>query len=528
MTIRLTFHGAARTVTGSCFVIETDKARIMIDCGMFQGSKTLKALNYGDFPLPPSTLDAVLLTHAHIDHSGLLPKLMLAGYEGPIHATAATNDLLACMLPDSGHIQEVEVEQLNRRATRRGHDPVTPIYTARDAVRLLDQLRPVEYGAWTPIAQGIRARWWNAAHLLGSGSVEVEVEDRDGEALRFLFSGDIGPDHKLLHRDPEAPKGFDVVVCESTYGDTDRDDPTPAARIATLTDVVRAAQRAGGALVIPSFAVERTQELVTDLVGLIESGAVPPFQIFVDSPLAGKATEVFKDHAGDLDNGAALLRAFGSPYLRMSESVEDSKAIARIRGFHVIIAASGMCDAGRIRHHLRNWLHRPDATVLLVGYQAQGTLGRLLLDGESAVRIQGDEVLVRATIRKIDSYSGHADATELTEWIRERLPIRLGLFLVHGEEEAMTGFERRLAGSLVPADRIHLPTLDETFEIGRDTIRALPSRAVPRIEPAAVARLDWHNDLSRLMLSISEKIEGAADERAKQVILRRLRRALDE
>jgi metallo-beta-lactamase family protein len=528
MTIRLSFHGAARTVTGSCFVLETDKARVMIDCGMFQGSKTLKALNYGEFPVPPATLDAVLLTHAHIDHSGLLPKLMLAGYQGSIYATSATNDLLACMLPDSGHIQEIEVEQLNRRATRRGHDPVTPIYTARDAVRLLEQLSPVTYGEWSPVAKGIRARWWNAAHLLGSGSVEVEAEDRDGKPLRLLFSGDIGPDHKLLHPDPDAPEGFDVVVCESTYGDRDRDDPTPAARIKTLAEVVTAAQRAGGALVIPSFAVERTQELVTDLVGLIEAGTVQPFQIFVDSPLASKATEVFKEHAGDLDNGEALLRAFGSPYLRMSETVEDSKAIARIRGFHVIIAASGMCDAGRIRHHLRNWLHRPNATVLLVGYQAQGTLGRLLLDGESAVRIQGDEILVKATIRTIDSYSGHADATELLDWVKARLPVRLGLFLVHGEEPAMTAFEQRLADDLMPRDRIFLPALDETFEIGRDAIRALPSRAVPRLEPAAVAQPDWHNDLSKLMLTISQRIDAAADERAKKVILRRLQRALEE
>jgi metallo-beta-lactamase family protein len=528
MSRTLKFHGAAGTVTGSCFLLESGKARVLIDCGMFQGSKTLKQLNYGAFPFDPRSLDAVLVTHAHIDHSGLLPKLTLAGYAGPIFATRATVALLGCLLPDSGHIQESEVEFLNRRNRQRGRPTVEPIYTVVDAEDCLKQLSRVAYAAWVDVADGVRARWWNAGHLLGSASIEIEIAEDGAKPTRLLFSGDIGPDHKLLQPDPVAPTGFDYVVVESTYGNRDRPDVTDAARRNVLIREVTEAHRAGGALLIPSFAVERTQEIVADLIYLMDENIIPSAPVFVDSPLASKATEVFRTFAGELQNGEALLKALSSSHLHVTESVAESKALARFSGFHVIISASGMCDAGRIRHHLKNWLPEPQATVLLVGFQAQGSLGRILQDGANAVRIQGDEISVKARIRAIEDYSGHADGSELLAWIRQRLPISRHLFLVHGEDEAIAGLKAAITTqAILPENHVVVPRMDDSFALAGDGAALVPNKTKRRIEPAAVSRLDWHNDVSKLLLDISSAIAEVPDERARQVVIRRLRRALE-
>jgi metallo-beta-lactamase family protein len=528
MTLELGFFGAAGTVTGSCFMLRAGRSAVLIDCGMFQGSKTLKQLNYDRFPFEPGQLAAVLVTHAHIDHSGLLPKLMLAGYRGDIFCTRATAGLLGCMLPDSGHIQESEVENLNRRNRHRGRDSVEPTYTEADAMRCLEQLRPVDYDAWTDVADGIRARWWNAGHLLGSASIEIEA-DAGGQRQRLLFSGDIGPNHKLLQTGAEGPTDLDHVVIESTYGALDRKDMTADGRREQLAEAVGAARKAGGPMLIPSFAVERTQEVVTDLVSLMAAKRVPAAQIFVDSPLASKATGVFREFSSDLADGESLRRALASPLLQVTESAEQSKALAHFEGFHIIIAASGMCEAGRIRHHLRNWLPRAEATVLMVGYQAIGTLGRVLQEGARAVRIQGEDVLVRARIATLDCYSGHADGPELIDWLLKRGKIRGGLFLVHGEDDSISGLKARvLAAGLLPEGRIIAPEIDDTFTLETGGARLSGRKTEKRIDPQVVSRLDWHNDLSRLMLDINEAVGGAADEKGRQVVLRRLRRALEE
>ncbi len=522
----LRFCGAARTVTGSGFLLDTGRARVLVDCGMFQGSKTEKELNYEPFPFDPHRLDAVLLTHAHIDHSGLLPKLTRAGYRGTIHATEPTMDLCSVMLPDSASIQESEVDFLNRRNRRSGNPEVAPIYTVADAEACVDLFRPVDYQRWVTVADGVRARFWNAGHLLGSASIEVETEAGE-DRLRILFSGDIGPDEKMLHPDPDAPAGFDWVVCESTYGATDRRDRAPAQRRARLAAEVTAAAARGGAMLIPSFAVERTQEVVTDLIGLMDAGAVPRAPVFIDSPLAIRASDVFLKHARHLEGGQAMVKAFRSPDLRFAQSVEDSKAVGRLRGFHIVVAASGMCEAGRIRHHLENHLWRADATVLMVGYQAEGTLGRLLLDGSNPVRIRGDAVRVRAAIRSIDSYSGHADGPELADWIAARGPIRRGVFLVHGEMPAINGLIARIADRSMPRSRVVAPLIDDVYNLSGAEPRVVHEGLRRRIAPEHVAHLDWHNDLSRLILDINDRIEAEPDERARQVVLRRLRRALE-
>jgi metallo-beta-lactamase family protein len=530
MSVTIRFCGASRTVTGSCYLFETSAGRFLVDCGLFQGQKTLKELNYRAFPFRPADIDTVLLTHAHIDHSGLLPKLVRGGFAGRILATRGTIDLCSYMLPDAGSIQESEVLALNRRNAARGRGEVSPIYTQADAIAALQSFSPVDYEKWIDVIPGVRARYWNAGHLLGSASIEIECSDGNssGKPLRILASGDIGPDAKLLQPDPDAPAGFDHVISESTYGDRERAATTPDARRARLAGEVRDAATRKGALLIPAFAVERTQELIADLIDLMERGEIPAAPIFLDSPLAIRATEVFRNHAESLDPAVDLRRLLNSPQLLFSETVEESKAIAKLTGFHIVIAASGMCDAGRIRHHLRNWLWNARATVLLVGFQAQGTLGRFLVDGAKAVRIQGNEIKVAATIRTIDDYSGHADGSELARWIAARRPIQRGLFLVHGEEPAIAGLAERVSERIIPAARVFQPLLDDIYELSAAVPTPLDAGRRRRLAPEAVVALDWHNDMSKLVLDINDRIEAAADDRARGVIIRRLRRALEE
>jgi metallo-beta-lactamase family protein len=524
---KLRFHGAARGVTGSCYEIETGRSRILVDCGMFQGSKSERELNYGPFPFAPSAIDAVVLTHAHIDHSGLLPKLVKQGYSGPIYTSAASVDLCSVMLPDSAHIQETEVEQLNRRNARRGKPPVTPIYNREDAAACMTLFRPVVLDAWTTVAPDIRARYWNAGHLLGSASVELEIGPANGDRpLRVLFSGDIGPDHKLLQESPVGPSGVDYLVCESTYGDRERGEITPERRRAILAREVHAAAEARGPLIVPSFAVERTQELLVDLHALMVAGEIPTVPIFVDSPLASRASAIFERHAAEIEEGGLLRDALRSRNVRFTETIEQSKAINRLSGFFVVIAASGMCDAGRIRHHLKNNLWRANATVMMAGFQAQGSLGRILLDGEKRVRIQGEEIEVNARITQIDLYSGHADASELAAWVAARQPVAHTVFLTHGEDAGLFGLQERLAQTM-PADRIVVPQLDDAYELTTQGARLVDRTEKRRIAPEKVSRLDWHNDLSKLLLDISGAVEAEADERGRGAVIRRLRRALE-
>lgn len=524
---RLTFHGAARSVTGSCFRLETEHGQILIDCGLFQGSKTEKELNYRPFPFAPEKIAAVILSHAHIDHSGLLPKLVRQGFSGPIHATPATADLAGVMLPDSAHIQEYEVEQFNRRAARRNQSVVKPIYTAADAKSCLKLFRPQDYDTWFGVLPGLRARLWNAGHLLGSASIEIEVaQDDTGAPLRLLFSADIGPNYKLMHPDPEGPSGVDYLICEATYGDRDRDHATADRRRRLLCEEVRAATHPHGALLIPSFAVERAQELISDLGRLIAEGALPPIPIYVDSPLATEATRVFAKHHKELEEGAVLMKGLRARHMHFTETTEQSIALDRVQGFHIVIAASGMCDAGRIRHRLKNWLWRDEATVLFTGFQAEGTLGRILQNGTRSVRIQGEEFVVRARIRSIDLYSGHADGAELVEWIKARLPIRHGLFLVHGEEAAIDGLALRLADVVDPGHLLR-PVLDECFDLTDAGVVRLSIPTEPRLAPEKIARLDWHNDVSRLILDINDALAASADEKSRDVLIRRLQRALE-
>lgn len=530
MTTSISFFGAAGTVTGSCYLLETAQGRLLIDCGMFQGPHALKELNYGAFPFDPSTIAAVLLTHAHIDHSGLLPKLTKAGYRGPIWTTSGTADLLTWMLPDSAHIQEFEVEQLNRRQRRRARDEVEPIYTAADAQACLAQISTVDFDSWRDILPGLKARWWNAGHILGSASIEVAVTE-DGITTTMLFSGDLGPRDSALQSPAEAPGGIDYLIVESTYGDRPRPRVTDDQRRTILEKEVKDALARGGNLIIPAFAVERSQELLADLAWLILRNRLPKVPIFLDSPLAVRATAVFERHRDLLDGIDQGISPFRATNLRYIESVEESQKLNHITGGAIIISASGMCDAGRIRHHLKHHLWRSNATVLLVGYQAPGTLGHLLENGAAQVSIRGEHITVKATIRRIDVYSGHADRDDLRAWIKERLPVRHNIFLVHGEESALQAQQEALVEMGLRPDQVIIPALDQRFALDAQAGAVLMESERRRLtsEKAEEARRgwDWTNDLAALSLDLKGYLRDLPSDKDRQQILREFRRLME-
>jgi metallo-beta-lactamase family protein len=504
MTVTMDFHGAAGSVTGSCYRIVHPKGSFLVDCGMFQGSKTLNALNHRALPFDPREPAFVLLTHAHIDHSGMLPRLTKAGFRGPIYTIPSTTDLLTFMLPDSGSIQESEVERLNRRNEQRGQERLQPIYTLEDAKACLEQVRDVGYEQWLKAGPGVRVRFWNAGHILGSASLEIEIEtgEKQHPVMRLLFSGDLGPSHKAFHPDPEAPEGFDYVVTESTYGGRDRPDATPEYRRSLLRNEVKAAMDRGGNLLIPSFAVERSQELLLDLAHLMRHRELPASHVYIDSPMAVRATKVFMEHAKDLedmDDGSP----FEMPNFHFVETVEQSKAVNMIKAGAIILSASGMCEAGRIRHHLKHNLWRPECTVLFVGYQAPGTLGQLLQSGAKTVRIHNEEVIVRATMRRLEAYSGHADGPELVIWIKERLPVKSGIFLTHGEPEGRQAFKAALVAAGCDAGKIFLPELDDRFDL---TAGRMIEAAAHRLPAEQVATEDWHNKHAAFILDLRQQL----------------------
>jgi metallo-beta-lactamase family protein len=526
MTVKVTFHGACGIVTGSCFEVRTERAGLLIDCGMFQGTKSIKELNYGALPFAPETINALLLTHAHIDHCGLAPKLTNAGFSLPMVATRPTADLLAYVLPDSGYVQESEVERLNRRNRQRGRPEVEPIYTRADGEACARHVTARPMDKWFEAAPGIRARFWDAGHILGSAAIELEITDPKfdaGRPMQLLFSGDIGTGDNMLQRKPQAPAGMDYLFVESTYGDRRRKRPDLARRSAVLRKEIREGLNGGGIILIPAFAVERTQQLLFDLDYLFDTGQLPTVPVFVDSPLATKATRVFSKYL-KVNKKVALAAPFERPNLRFVEDADASRKLNRLHGGAIIIAGSGMCDAGRIRHHLKNNLSNPATTVLLVGYQAPGTLGRLLSQKVPMVRIHGEEIAVNARIRLLDEYSGHADQDGLVRWVKERLPIRNEIFLVHGEEGARTAMAGALQAAGIPEKTIRLPQMGETVRLTAKGAKTERIRA--RVDVAATANADWHNAYAETLLTLRRTLDEAKDEKTRQKVINRVRDAL--
>jgi metallo-beta-lactamase family protein len=459
--IQLRFLGAAGMVSGSRHLLQVDGRRVLFDCGLFQGEKQLRERNWEPFPVPPDSIDAVVLTHAHIDHSGWLPRLVRTGFRGTIFTAPAAADLLGLLLYDSAKCQAEDAAYANRKGYSR-HRPALPLYEERDVDRTLRLVKDVERGRWFEPAPGVRCRFHDAGHMLGSSFVEVEATAATG-TRRLLFSGDVGRyDAPLLH-DPVAPPACDYLVCESTYGD--RDHP-PSRPLDELEAATKEAIGRGGMMLVASFAVGRAQQLVYLLRTLMAANRLPSVPVWVDSPMAVEATEVYRRHAGEHDFSEArregVDEALAAPFARLAKTAAESKAINAHEGPGVIIASSGMMNGGRILHHLVQRLPDPRTTVLVAGFQAVGTRGRALIDGARELRIHGRDIPVRAAIRRVDGLSGHADRNEIGRWLAA-MPAPGRTFLVHGEPRAAAGMAEFLRETRGWA--VQIPKLGETVDL---------------------------------------------------------------
>lgn len=473
--MKITFLGAAHEVTGSCTLIEVGNSRLLVDCGMEQGKDLFENQK---LPISPAGIDAVLLTHAHIDHAGNLPLLMRGGFRGSVYTTDATAALSEIMLRDSAHIQEFEAKWRNRKAKRAGQDAYVPVYTLADAEAVLRRFRPCRYGERLRILENVEVCFRDAGHLLGSASVEIFLTE-DGCTRKLLFSGDLGRRGRPILKNPQPiSEGADYVVVESTYGN--RLHEPISEHTGPLCEIISRTFRRGGNLIIPSFAVGRTQEMLYYLRHIKEQGMLPDFKdfrVYMDSPLAGDATRIFMQCGAEHMDGEAgdLVRRGINPFwfdgLVLAESSDESKAINADKSPKIIISASGMCEAGRVRHHLKHNLWRPESTVLFVGYQTVGTLGRSLLDGADSVRLFGEEIEVKAEICNLPGTSGHADRDGLLAWLDAMEKKPKCVFVNHGDPDSCDAFTETLRAR---GYRAEAPYSGTVFDAVADKILCRP------------------------------------------------------
>lgn len=509
--MNITFLGAAKTVTGSNFLVEAAGKKFLVDCGMYQGKAALEMENSEEFLYDVSEIDFMLLTHAHIDHSGRIPKLYNEGYRGPIYAHRATVDLCAIMLPDSGHIQETEVEWKNRKRLRAGLEPLPPLYTAEEAAKCLEIFKPVEYDQIIDVTDNIQVRYNDAGHMLGSSIIEIWVTE-NGKTEKIVFTGDIGNNDIPLLDSPTMIEDADYLVMESTYGSRLHMRNDDKANI--FLNVVSETLDHGGRVVIPSFAVGRTQEILYEIDKIKDSHKDDEeFQrkyqqlmktpVFVDSPLAISATEVFKKNTDLFEEEVQEKLRHGDhplefPGLQFTRTADESKALNETYYPSIIISASGMCDIGRIKHHLKHNLWNPSSTILFVGYQAPGTLGRTIVDGADKVKIFGEEISVNARVEYIEGYSGHADQEWLLNFVYSFIKKPRHIFLVHGEEES----EEVLKGLIERNTQIPvtIPSFGEKYEVAD----------IPKLEE----RVEYSKKLEDqyLRLQILEKLDKIKDD----------------
>lgn len=478
----INFYGAAKVVTGSNYLIKTKSHNILVDCGMFQGSKDLEKLNYEKFPYDPKDIDLLFLTHAHIDHSGRIPKLVREGFRGRIITTNPTFDLCKIMLKDSAKIQESDVEWENRKRQRAGREPIEPLYTMADAENSLNYFEPYFYGQNIRINGNIQVRFRDAGHILGSSILELWIKDGN-EDIKIVFSGDLGITNRPIIRNPEFIDDADYLVIESTYGDTVHESFEESTE--KLMQIINKTVIRGGTVIIPSFAVGRTQELIYQLNKYYEYHSniehhmkVP---IYVDSPMAVEATEAYERNSSSFGEEARELVLRGdNPFtfenLRYVRSQEESAALNKYRFPKVIISSSGMATAGRIRHHLKHNLWDEKNSLVFVGYQAQGTLGRILLDGKKKVKILGEEINVKAEIYDIEGFSGHADRDMLLNWVGRFRKKPKKIFIVHGEEKPATALGEQIENYY--NIKTIIPELGDSFTIGKNEVELTKSQRI--------------------------------------------------
>ncbi len=448
--MKIEFVGGARSVTGSCFIIKDHDYTIMVDCGMFQGKRELKDRNTMNLVYNPSEIDTLILTHAHIDHSGLIPKLVKNGFKGDIYATRATKDLCEIMLPDSAHIQEMDIKWINRKNSKLGRREVEPVYTIEDAEESIKQFKPVQYGKKIRIHPRVEICFRDAGHILGSAFVEMWV-DNGGKTSKIVFSGDLGPTNQALIRDPEIIDDADFLLVESTYGDRrhrSRDDTYSEFR-----DIIKESYNNRGNIIIPAFAIERTQEIIYSLGKMTRNGEIPEMPVYIDSPLAISATEIFRRNEKLFDEETRKILLSGdSPLdfetLYFTRTTKESKRLNEEAAGSIIISASGMCTAGRIKFHLQNNLYKRNSSIIFVGYQAEGTLGRRIIEGAKQVRVYGEDVAVNAKIHTLGGFSAHADREGILNWIGNIKNPHLKVFVIHGEAEASMSLSEAINSQL--------------------------------------------------------------------------------
>lgn len=468
--MRIQFHGAAQTVTGSQHLITVNDKNILLDCGLYQGKRAEARERNQSFAFDPKKVDVLILSHAHIDHSGNIPSLVKQGFSGEIICTHATRDLCANMLLDSGHIQEKDALFFNEKIRKAHEDPIEPLYTQEDAIEALNYFYPIPYHKSREILPDVELTFLDAGHMLGSTIVSLQIQDKDSNReIRLVFSGDIGRKNLPIIRDPQTVEHADILIMESTYGD--RLHPPAPETDKELAEIVNRTHQRGGALVIPSFAVGRTQQIVYVFQQLVAEGRIPKLPIYVDSPLAVNVTEAFRSHPEVYDKEIQDYMytyhdddPFGFDQLHYTRSVEDSKQLNTKEEPFVVISASGMCEAGRILHHLRNRVGDPRNTVLIVGWQAPETLGRRLVDGQKTVRIFGEEHIVRAEVIQMGSLSGHADADELVGWVQAIGKKPRQTFLVHGEPDPANTLKKRLEDE-VGLEEVFVPELYQSVRL---------------------------------------------------------------
>ena len=489
MKVNVEFLGAAQTVTGSCTVLSVNGRRFAVDCGMHQGNKAIEARNWETKLYSPADLDFILITHAHLDHTGLLPRMVKEGFKGRIYCTPPTADFLGLMLQDSAHIQEVEASYQSVLRSRKGKKPVEPLYGQEDALNTLPFVHSVEYNQPFDPMPGVTVNYRDAGHILGSAFLEIKINHDNGKALRLIFSGDLGRPGALLVRDPEEPATADYLFLESTYGDRDHKDEGNS--LDELAEAINYSYKNGQKVIIPAFALERTQEVLYCLNELNKSGKLPKdIPIYLDSPLAIKVTEVFGRHVRYMDKEVQEVmedaRSLKGLNLRFTATKEESQAINADDGPAIIISASGMCNAGRVKHHLKHNLWKPGAAVVFVGYQAMGTPGRLLVDGATSIRLYNEDVLVKAKIFTIGGFSGHAGQSQILAWVKEFADPRMQVVLLHGEEKAQETLKGLLAQRM--GLNVHIPQyLEEmTLEPGLEPVSTLLPEAVA-MQPS----VDW-------------------------------------